>query len=469
MQTVLSIDASISPAHALVVGIEDQSIKVLEHHQVELPEGSCKEELQELLQSIRTQWNNLILFFSPRESLSINLSLPFKDQKNVEKIIDMEVQDILPFELSEFVLHHRHTRSLPQQGEDVHAALLPQQRVAQVIQDSRACDVEPYIVSTPGSALQGVYHVAGPSLSDNSFILLKRPDRYTIAAFIDRKIVFERTIDASDYTKDNDTELVRAQLALTCAHIEERYETKIPDLYILSESDQDLGDTFEGKTIHKLSPEDFVPLVPQKVSIVALLGAVFGQDYPAPIILSNFRTREFSFSPRLQELIKGLKVLLPFFGVLLAAILLYLFSLYGMRHYSMQSIQSELSKEAQAVIPGFTAETGTEATSLQAKTMELQNILKDLGSPLTSSPLELLSILSEDLPSIEGIDIHRISVKSGEVRIEGSTPNYRSQEKLEATLKRRSKIFCKVKNDTGGVGGSRDNVRDFQMVLGLCE
>lgn len=464
MLNVLSIDTSVSPAQAIVVGVEENSIRVLEHHTIDLPETEWREQLKSVLNSIRTQWQNLVLFFSPKDVLSLNLSLPFKDTKSIEKIIDMEVQDVVPFELSDFILHHRHIRPLPEKGEDIHAALVANDRIAQMLSDTRACEVEPYIISTPGSALQGIYHLTGTSIADNSFIVLERTDKVVFAAFIDKKIVYERTIESSFYTGDNVEEHLRSQILLSCAFIEKRYEVSIDDLYLIKEVEKSNLEELDGRKVSTILLHDFVPLVPQQVSAVALFGAIFGQDYPAPTILSNFRTREFAYSPRLNELAKALKALSPYIGMLVVTFLIGVGILYGARAYALSKGRQALLAEIHSKIPEFSAEPGAEAMTLQGKASELENS----QSTLTTSPLEILTILSEDLPTIPQIDLQKISIRNGKIRLEGSTPNYSTQEKLETLLNRKTKIFCGKIDNLSTSTGSRDNVREFQLEIKLC-
>lgn len=469
MQTVLSIDASSNPAEALVVGIEGNELSILEQHFCPVHEssGGILSNLQEIISSIKTQWHNSILFLPGNHHVSLNLSLPFGEGKQLSKIIDMEVQDVVPFEVDDFALHHRHVGRLADGEQDVHVALYPKTNLASAIDHTRSADFEPLIISTPGSALQGLYEMHGESLEENATIILEHPDVVYLGIIIGKRLVSDRSLPRNAYSS-HATSLLNADIELAIRSSEERYGTGLTTIYHFADDTAPTLKVLPERSVKQLSVLTLFPAIGKKVSPIALFGALFAQDYPAPQILSNFRTRDFSYAPRLAELMRGLRDLAPYLITLALTALVAFGTWYGIRQHRIDAVRETIQNEVKAIIPDFSAPAGEEAATLQKRASDLQDLLKDLGSPLASSPLEILSIISEDLSSVEGVNTTRITVKNGEVRIDGTVPNYKTLDKLESTFKRRKNTFCKVKNGSPS-SGARDNARDFQMVLGLCD
>ncbi len=468
MQNVLSIDASTNPAEALVVGIDGQNISVLEQHFCHATsDHDALSQLKEIISTIKTPWNNSILFLPGNDHISLNLSLPFGEGKQLSKIIEMEVQDVVPFEVDEFSLHHRHVGSLPDGDQDIHVALYPKSKLASVIEESRAAEVEPLIITTPGSALQGLYETHGESLEANTAVILEHPDTVYLGIIVGKKLISDRSLPRNAYSTAASS-LINADIELAIRAAEERYGITFDTIYHFSDDTVPTLRSAPNRVVKQLSVLTLFPSIGKKVSPIALLGALFAQDFPAPQILSNFRTRDFAYAPRLSELKRGLSDLAPYLITLILVALVALFTWYWVRNHRIQTLRSTVVSEINSIIPDFSAPEGEEATALQKHASTLQDLLKDLGSPLASSPLDILSIISEDLASVDGVATTRITVKNGEVRIDGTVPNYKTLDRLESTFKRRKNIFCRVKNSAPSAG-SRENTRDFQMTLGLCE
>lgn len=469
MQTVLSIDASVKPAQALVVQIRDKDVSILEQHFVPADSDEAfLQNLQELPKQIQTRWNNAILFIPGKDHMSLNLALPFKDDKQLNKVIGLEVQDQVPFDLDSFTVHHRHVGSLNGSGEDVHVGILPSSSLQTLLTSTKSAGLDPFIVSTPGSSLQGLYEFHGETLAENAAIVLEHPDTVYLGICIGKKLVLDRSLSRHN---QNDS-MLNASIELAIKNAEDRYHVVIPTVYHLSD---DTTPTFVGiqdREVKTLSIATLFPHVTRKASVVALVGAVFAQDFPAPQILTNFRTGEFTYSPSLSALLNGFRSLLPYIATVLLIGLIGLGTWYTVRQHQISALQENLQGEILKVVPNFSAEPGQEAPTLDRMSAEVQNSLKEIGSPLIASPLDVLSTISEELAAIEGATTRRVTIRNGEARIEGTIPDskiYKTLEKLEAAFtKKHGKIFCKAKSETPGTG-SRDNARDFQITLGLCE
>lgn len=465
MQTILSIDASIKPAQALVVQITDSDITILEQHFVPSDtEEALFQNLEALPKLISAQWTNAIIFVPGKDYVSLNLELPFKDPKQLGKVVRHEVQDIVPFELDSFTLHHKHVGSLNGHGEDIHVGLFPKLYVSTLLSKTRPVGLDPFIITTPAASLQGLYEFHGENLSENSAIVLEHADTIYLAIFIDKALVTDRSLTRAGQTSAQ----INSSIELAIKNAEDRYHRSIPILYHICEAPSPIFQPLSKRELKALSMSTLFPSVTRKASLVALMGSIFAQDYPAPAILTNFRTGEFTFTPSFAALISGLRDLLPYIATLILISFIGLFTWYLVRDHQIKTLQNALDSEIKKIIPDFHADPGNEADALQKLSTSLQDSLKVLGSPLAASPLDVLAAITEDISTVDGALTRRVSIKNGEARVEGTVPDYKTRDKVEASFKKHKSVFCSIKNESPS-SSSKENARDFQIILRLCE
>lgn len=466
MESVLSIDASTSPAQAVVVGIDGTELSVIEHHfcPFESVEGLV-ERLRELEGVVRTKWTNCILFIRGEQHLSLNLSLPFKDSKQISRVVLPEVQDLVPFDLDEFHLAHRSVGTTQDGDSEVLVGIVPRSELESILPFLRDVSIDPLIVSTPSSALQGLFELHGAALEANSTVILEQGGMIYVGSFIKGTLISERILSRNSFV---DPKAANAEVELAIAAVEMKHSVPCPMVYILSEGGDPIVNSLPGRTIHPLSSITLFPNLNQRVSIIALLGALFAKDSTVQLPISNFRTGAFSYRPHMTEVRRGMKMLLPYLLALIFAAVACIGSWYGAREYKMNNLRNLMLEEIKTEIPSFNSTAGDETAALQKESTTLQSLLKELGSPLTASPLDVLAAVTEDVTSVGGVAVNRINIRNGEVRIEGTAPNYKTLDRLESTLKKRKNIFCRVKSDSPA-SGSRDNARDYQITIGICE
>jgi len=63
-------------------------------------------KLLDTVSSIENQWTAVSVIIPPHDHLALNLNLPFGDAKNLNRIVDLEVQDVVPFELDDFLVQY---------------------------------------------------------------------------------------------------------------------------------------------------------------------------------------------------------------------------------------------------------------------------------------------------------------------------------------------------------------------------
>lgn len=477
MEKVLTIDASVNPIELVVLGVEktpehtpaSEGITILEAVRVNYdPESSSLGAAICLAgESLDGEWDTSILIVDGTDHISLNITLPFSDSRKVSKLIEPEVQDLLPFDLDDCVVSYQHVGSTPDAQSDFHVEVLPSSTLNETVSSLKGTRFEPRLVTTPGNILGGLYELFRRDLEPTALIVFESDHWIYLGVCINGQYVTERSIGIKNFLSHSSSQLA-ALIESAIRTIEARYQITLPLVYRIIQSGTSLYEIPDHRTVKELSMVTLFPRAHTKISVLHLIAAPFARDYPAPKLLGNFRVGNFKYRPSFQEAFKGVRNLLPLTTGLLIVVLIGLTSWYLSRQYTLRTLQTTLTKTIAEEVPSFTSEPGREAEMLQTMSQTLQDALKELGSPLGAPPLKILAEISEDFSSIEGVHVTRVSIRNGEVKIDGSVPNYKNLNRLEATLKKRRNLFCKTKTDSP-TAGSRDNTRDFQMILTLCE
>lgn len=498
MQSVLSIDASCDPAAAVVVGVDGNKAVVQEIHRFSLGDkfglqngvmpGATPTEipnadgsptsaitafaqvtaLSNVLASIKTPWTSCILLIPPHDYHSLNLDLPFAGSKGLDKIVGLEVQDLVPFDVEEFLLHYRALGARPDSNHDIHVGLLPRGIVGNALSVCKAAGLEPAMVSTPAAILGAVPFLSTEKTSDNCGIVFARDPFVYLCIITDGKACMDRVIDMRSLGDTKGEALLR-ELRLTFAVAEKRYGKPVEAIYSLGGELPfvNLGESLKVPVTSVPVPE--LVKAADNSTAFACFASVFAQDMRPPPILSNFRIKEFAYSPQLRELMRGLRSLLPYFLAALLLLLLTAVGIYSLRERRISQVKNAMYEQIRAAIPAMDVPRGSELDALEGENRKLEQQLSNLGSLSALSPLDSLTEITADLPLSSGITITRIKVEGNKMRVEGTAPDYTALEKIERALKKKKNVYCRIRKDTTASVPGKQNVRGFSLDILLCE
>lgn len=505
MQNILTIDTSSDPAVATVVEVSDRQLKVLESYSAPISpafsvitngfpadqddqdgvgtytdhlktifEGE-QTALKELLNKIKTPWYGSVLIISPKDQITLNLDLPFNEDKQLAQILEMEVQDLVPFDLSEFVIDNSCTGERPDGLFDIYVTLAPEALIKQVLEFCRSTGFEPHVVTTPGSNLEAFFHLYKGKVPRSSGALLFDRHACYFCASIDGEIVATRTIRLPERGSQTEQEraekLLSTRMKSTVSSIERRYRAHIEQIYLVGHN------PFSDSVLQALNiPVEQVDtsqtvMSREQIDSPGALAAIFALDYKAPTLLTNFRTGPFGFNPKLRLALAATKKLLPYLAGLLLAGILSLFGLFYIREYKIAELQNAIRTEIKTALPGEPLTEGRELQALQTAEAVLNGQLSSLGSLTADSPLDIFLKLTSDIHDARrrapDLDITKLKIAGNKVTFDGKAPDYSHVENLERTLKRQ-KAYCQVLRKTSGsrVQGS---TRTFSFELTLCE
>lgn len=503
MQKILSINVSVEPAEAVLVAVSDRSIEVLEQHTAELGDllqqweqtdlaadgtlDTASEEnapdtsdvsssgsatLTRLLNAFSDTWSSSILIVPSKNYLSLKVSLPFADSKSIEKVIDLEVQDMVPFDVEEFLIGYNVLGVNAESPAlfDVHVSLIPKNYIKRVLRTCRSCQFEPVAITSPASALASFYHVAPDYFADNAaFVYLNNQTCYSCSAF-DGIVSEDRAFQNSWVVPNgNGAGVVDAQikeLKVALASLENRHNKNVEKVYFLGNSlNPTTLQNHLGRSVEVLDTSDLTKGSRSAATSIAAAAAVFVRDLnPAPL-LSNFRSREFAFRPQLKQVFQGLKALLPYAVLTLLLVLTTCVVKIALNQYQIRTMRATIEEKIRAVAPSAANDGARTVKALNAAAKKVETELNSLGAPSLHAPIEVFTQLARDVGKAKAIEISQIRITGDRALITGTANSYAEADELRRIFKRNSDMYCVVERDNAS---SADGSRGFKYSINLC-
>ena len=446
----------------------------------------ARESVATLRASLKTfsEWTAVSVIIPPHDHLALNLNLPFGDARNLDRIVDLEVQDVVPFELDDFLVqyaplgpvsHGNAALDIKEQvttAFDVHVGLMPRVFVKNILHLCKAAGIEPNIMTVPSSALGSVYHLGRDFFSSNSAVVFNRGDEFSMAVFINGEVRVERVLYASkliaatNQEAEHPLKTVFTALKLMLAATERRYGTRVENVYLLGREVKgaNLQQLF-GRPIQGIQMRDFIKSE-GAIGGLSPLGAPFAADDSNLVPLSNFRSREFSFTPKIGEFLRAFIGTTKYLLIALAAVLIGVLCTYLVRAYTISAIENSLTKQIATVIPGFTAPPSEIRSTLRNAETKLTEELGVLASPAKVSPLDALLEILKLLPQNDTVTINSVKISGTKAQITGTAPQLSAIETVGKALRGNSGVFGKV---TATPGTSAQGKFNFTVDLVLAQ
>ncbi|MFO0417174.1 MAG: hypothetical protein ACK5Y6_07795 [Pseudomonadota bacterium] len=440
-------------------------------------------ELRQTIAQFDPVWTATTVILPQHDFLALNLDLPFGDPRNLDRIVDLEVQDVVPFELESFFVQYSAlgggdnvASSAPTSAGsdsskqyDVHIGILPRVVVSNVLDICKLAGLEPNVLTVPSSVIGAVYHLGKEFFSQDSAVVYNRGEEYCIAIFINGEVRIERSVYASEILsaqglnqnpgaqRHEGLQHVFTALKLCLASAERRYNTRIEKVYLLgrevrgSNTHQLFGRPLEGLPFKDIlsGGDDQVGLAP--------LGAIFAKDDAEMSPLSNFRSREFSFTPRIAEFIRALAGTKRAVLTALTAVVLSAVAIYGAREYMISSSANNLISAIKKIIPGFESEPEQIRENLMKAQQKLSEELGAFGSRSKVSAADAFIEIVKNIPSNGDVTVNSIKVSGLRVQLLGSANELAPIERFVKTIGAQQNVFGKVDYKTSR-SGSRFNV-----------
>lgn len=441
------------------------------------------EEIRRAAASFEPIWTSCSVILPQNEHLSLNLDLPFSDPKNLDRIIDLEVQDVVPFELDDYFVQYSplgpiatkpNSSPTPDQSTanyDVHIGMLPRALVRNVLDLCKGAGLEPNVLTVPSSAIGAAYYIAKDFFKENSAVVFNRGDEYSLAIYINGEVRVERSIYASQLLSAQTTEKredsfqhIFTAIKLLLASAERRYNTRVERVYLLGrEVKSPNSQQIFGRPLEGLPFKDILRTNDSQVGL-APLGTVFAFDEATTSPLSNFRSREFSFTPKIGEFVRALVGTRRYITRAIGAFAVALVAIYASREYAIHSAESTLAQQIRRVIPSFSEDSDKVRENLIKAENKLGEELATFGSRAKISPADAFIDLLKTLPDSGELSITSVRVSDTRVQVSGETSEIAALERITNKLRERKDIFQKVTSSSRRGTTGRFNV-SFDITL----
>lgn len=497
MQQVLAIDLCTSTVHAAIVRMDEAGLSVQQSHSIEIKpheytaavETESEEfaaapepALQPLIDKFTETWSSVIVVMNDFNYLSLLLELPFGDSKTVEKIIDLELQDMVPFSVDDFVVDHRRIRSESNDKHLIHVSMIPRDAMDETLNICRSFAVEPHYVTTAGATLGGLYMLPGNHFSPEAVLLYFLSDSVIISGINKGQVYTDRCIPLPSYyqektgtlhgsTLENDNAL-RAEIYKTINHWQQTEKIEFNKYYCLT------GDAYSRRILSSgFSDEvtflDDLPEFKQQEFTLATLVSLFAFDVIPEELLTNFRVRDYAYRPQLRRLFEAMRELLVPLAFCFSLLAIYLGVSFYLEEQKIEARREAMIEEASRFIPAVSNLPPDQdiVAYVQSEAVRTERELKQLGSPSALTPLDSFLKISEAIAQAQSkapdLDIDAIEIASNNIIVEGTAPDYSHAERLNRILEQNKSVFCQINYEARSALG-RGN-RGFRFSITLCE
>lgn len=497
-EATLSVDLTTSPARLVVARFEGKELRVVESKDVELGPISFSaqtvnatspvnngnngdapgtptetgydqsaEKLKSAVRALTTPWYHSVVLMPSKDYLSLCLELPFSENRQINKVLGLEVQDIVPFDVNEFLLDHNVMGPVDGSLFDIHVGMVPRVEVKNVLELCKLAELDPHVLCVPVDVLSAPYVLAPHYFEANSAVIWAEHPNYLLAVSVNGKLRATRILNSAelgDALKPETRKGILQSIRLGIASEERRHKVTVEKVYLFgsalqaSEVQQTVGRSVSEVTVQELVRGE------QSTNSLATLGACFAEPSKATQTV-NFRSGEFAYRPQFAELLKGLQALLPHFVVAIAIGLITMASIYFLRQNEISELHNALKQQIQSSIPTLQLAPGEELSRLGTEVVAIEQQLKDLGSLSKLSALDALLELSKDLPATKEVNIFKLTIKEDRISIEGTANSYTAIEDMLKALKGKVGTYCGVEQrQNTGFGSSKD----FEIIVRVC-
>ncbi len=463
LDRLFTLKSANSDTPALLTG-EDSSQEALS----DLP------TLKQALANVEADLSSSVVIVSPKDYLSLNVSLPLANPKSIAKVLPLELEDLLPFDTKDFVVHHRMAGTGHGDIKHVHVNVLPKDTVSKVLSECRAAGIEPLTICPPSSLLGALYKKIPLDERPEDCALVVLQERYlSILVIVKSEPYLDRVLDVGLITADDRTQLqinreCVSQILQTLSWASSHSGRAPTKMFVLGESlAPDILVQAVALPVVALRPSDFTAGESTE-GFMAYLASQFILDEHAAVPFTDFRTQEFRYRFPWSKFFGILRTLLPYFLGAAAVAIAALAGTYYSRASYLTRLRNELITQVKAELPNLDTSTNDTLAQLSRDADTIDVALKDLGSPSGVTPLHAFAELSKHIPGVN-ITVRRIAIKGNKVTLEGGALNYSDIEKLDRNLRKRKRVYCDVKKGEGGSFYGGQSMTPFTFNLTLCD
>ena len=492
MEPILTLDLADSPAKLRVISYEDRSIKVWGESSVDLkpptsetpiegdeaidPSKFFISQLSTAIEKLEPVWTSSALLVAPSSYHSINLELPFNDDKNVGKVLTLEAQDRLPFELDEFFLEHKVLTQQLDSQYDVHVSLTKKTELSKLLSDCQQAGLDPVAITTVPSLIEGLVLTQPQAFAANSVFLAFHSDKAYLAFRVAGEFKCDRAIA---FANKNPSSLI-SEIKRSVRSVEQRYSSTFEELWVET---SELPKAERYPSDYPVSPdntaESYIAALKEELSLnIKLISsleesnsarladwfAFLCADGRATKLFTNFRSGQFSQTLKWGAVWKICNAAFPFFLLFVIVSFAILVSTYVSRESEIEHLQSGVIAKVQPLLGEGKLVPGQVVKAIQIANDTIEKQLKDLGSPSKFSPLDVLAEVTRDFSSVKEVSVSAVTIRGTQLTVVGSSPTYETVDAVEKVLQAKRTLYCRPTKQVSGT-----STRQFTFTITLCD
>lgn len=402
-------------------------------------------ELIQLREFLEKEEDEVIVAVLPRSAAIVQeLEVPFREPKRYEQIIPMQLEDLVPFAIDEFIVDSAFLREQAEGEFHIVSALVPKTQIKYVLDCLSKVEVAPELVTLRAPLLVGA---------------LEEPDASAILIEVDVNgfslVVLERgVVTAIREWRGRD---VREHLLLTLGRITKREKEARPIFVI--------GDALDANTMRSITARPLL-FKGERIKVNELYALGIHEIHEAKRPLINFRRGPFAYGVQWGRFLQAAKDQWSSFALAALCGVFWLGASTFSSASQLSRLDDAMQERIQTVFPSEAIPPGEETKFVTEKVDELENQLRALGSLSALSPLDSLKELSEVIPKSIDVALDGLTIGQSRLTFTGSVIDNNSFGKLLGALEKHRSRFCTVKVDSKGQMGNR--VR-FAADIKLCE
>ena len=487
MTTVLAIDASADASFQAVTAqlTADGKIRIIEAKRVELPalDGEATEEQKSSSPDLAVDLSDVDEIFATapiQGSYSASVSLPFNEQKKVETVAPLQLQDTLPFDLDGFTVVTTPTGRAPKGDFRFLTSILPDEVIRRTLALLKRLGLEPRVLTTGASAIAGLARASHPTNEPKArgylyiaprtaaLVVIRGEELLLLRDFLvneqgeaDFLCSINCTIAKFERDLGERLEPVRILATESATVLAEKILSTRPIrwdisglLAQLTTPGHPATTMFSARDLHALA----VP--------IGLVAAQLSKPKKGELRLIDFRRGGFAYRHAWRTLRVALSQELFY---VLAALLLalgWIVSQVFSSSAAIDQVDGAIRAMVTKALPGESVPVRAENSFLTSKVQDLEEELRGMGSLSALSPLNSLNELVIAIGGGLDLTIESISLGHSRLLLQGTVGDNLSVATLSSALKAKVDRFCEVKVDSKGKVGSRVKV---SAEISLCE
>lgn len=450
-QYILTIGVTLDKIFGFLVAMNSSSKRILVQRSVNTSSSEpLSESINKLLGQMPQTYENTVLVVDPQLYHSLPVHLAIKDKTKINQILPGILQDICPYEIDGFVTATSISPNGIADKSHVHVAIADKNSVRLLIDACRSSDLDPIAIVSHSGASTAL------STVDNGYeVVIVWDGSEFIASLIRNRILVTEKIAICKSPEE--------ALMQFFGSLAEHFPSTISKLnwFGLEPSANSKEIIGSIQTIHTPLPDEM-----SAREFLAREAALFGYDDNKIPISANFRVGEFRLKPRLSvllnEVIKLKGWIISFLAILFVSAIAYI-TFLKLASFSLEKSIINMTRE---VLPNANITDANSALStLKNETATLDKQLQGLGNIGKDSPVEMLAVISRDIPSTVGVQVNTLEIKETGIVIEGLAPDYQAIEKLKKEFDKKRLSYCGVKLSNVIDVGAR---KQFRFDLAPC-